>query len=58
VAYLAGVTRTVTGDYALAFNVAGALALIAALLILQLNPRAEPRDTLHIQSAREPATSA
>lgn len=36
VAWLAGVARTVTGDYALAFNFSGVLALIAAVLILQI----------------------
>ena len=56
VAYLAGVTRTVTGDYGLAFNIAGALAIIAALLILQMNPRREPGDTLEIAPARGTAT--
>jgi predicted MFS family arabinose efflux permease len=56
VAYLAGYTRTVTGDYALAFNIAGAMALIAALLILQLNPRGEEGDTLEVAPARGAAT--
>jgi sugar phosphate permease len=55
VAYLAGVTRTITGDYAMAFNFAGALAIIAALLILQLNPRAESPGRLVMEPAREPA---
>ena len=56
VAYLAGYTRTVTGDYGLAFNIAGALAIIAALLILQMNPRRETGDTLEIAPARGTAT--
>lgn len=38
IAFLAGYTRTVTGDYGLAFNIAGAMAILAGLLILQLNP--------------------
>jgi predicted MFS family arabinose efflux permease len=53
VAWLAGVTRTVTGDYATAFNVAGGMAIIAALLILQLNPRERSGDTAVVA----PATS-
>lgn len=56
VAYLAGYTRTVTGDYGLAFNIAGAMAIIAALLILQMNPRRETGDTLEIAPARGTAT--
>jgi sugar phosphate permease len=49
VAYLAGVARTVTGDYAMAFNVAGAMAIIAALLILQLNPAERPAEPLDVE---------
>lgn len=37
VAYLAGVARTLTGDYALAFHLAGILAIMAAFLILRLH---------------------
>lgn len=34
IAWLAGVTRTVTGDYVIAFYTAGAMAMIAAMMIL------------------------
>jgi sugar phosphate permease len=51
VAYLAGVTRTITGDYALAFNFAGALAIIAAILILQMNPAARDAQPVPVEPA-------
>lgn len=34
IAWLAGVTRTMTGDYVMAFTTAGAMAIIAAMMIL------------------------
>lgn len=53
IAYLAGVARTVSGDYALAFNISGVLALIAAFLILQLRTSRESTTTTAIPN---PAT--
>jgi sugar phosphate permease len=43
-AWLGGVTRDMFGDYLLAFLVAGAIAMIAALLSLQIRhtPKAVP----------------
>lgn len=56
IAFLAGYTRTVTGDYGLAFNIAGAMAILAALLILQLNPG--DRATTPLEATRAPGTAS
>jgi predicted MFS family arabinose efflux permease len=53
VAYLAGVSRTVNGDYALAFTIAGALAIIAAGLVLLISPGTDEEPAL----APSPAAS-
>ena len=38
IAWLAGVTRTITGDYLMAFYTAGAMAIIAGLMIMLIPP--------------------
>ncbi len=53
IAWLAGYTRTITGDYVMAFYVAGAMAVIAAFMIMIIRvPKPDPTPI-----ATVPATS-
>lgn len=56
VAFLAGYKRTVTGDDGLTFNIAGAMAILAALLILQLNPGGRAETPMEAIPARGTAS--
>ena len=46
IAWLAGVSRTITGDYAMAFYTAGAMAVIAAFMIMIIRVPKPERSTL------------
>lgn len=47
IAWLAGVTRTMTGDYLMAFYTAGAMAIIAGVMVMLIQPPA-PQPVLSI----------
>lgn len=49
IAWLAGYTRTITGDYLMAFYVAGAMAIIAAFMIMIIRvPKPDPTPIVSI----------